>query len=290
MTRKDAVGLWKSSFAMEASASLKLAEMLNPFQKPVEICYECGVEVPTLKCKRNNKEKDLRVSSLFLKRTLNDLRAIWHSLLLGYTSQAGTIAAAAFENALIASCVAGNIDRADKLLTCESVDSPWSVVELCKMKAKQMQKEAEIVEETFAEKDFDLAWMGIYGAYKWLCRIKHPTLPSALHDAFSASVESKEFVVMAAPDIREEDLPNKFTILAITVSRIHDAIRNFAFAIEADHDDPRVIFWRERLNTIIPSSVEAYESAKFLLPFDIKHSRLAKEYANLKQDIGDSLC
>lgn len=289
MTKKDAVGLWRSSFAMEASASLKLAEMLNPFQKPVEICYECGVEVPTLKCKRS-KEKDLRVSSLFLKRTLNDLRAIWHLLLLGYTSQAGSIAAAAFENALIASCVAGNVDRADRLLNSESGDSPWSVVELCKMKAKQMKEEAEIIEETFTEKDFDLAWMGIYGAYKWLCRIKHPTLPSTLHDAFSASAKSEEFVVMAAPDIREEDLPNKFTILAITISRIHDAIRSFAFSIKADHDDPRVILWTERLNTIIPSSMEAYESVRFSLPFDIKYSRLAKEYANLKQDIGDNFC
>jgi len=103
MTIKDSRGLWDALATLELSSAPKIAKALKPFSRPVTDCYECGVEVPTLSGKHKNTA-DLRVAGLFLKRVLNDLRATWDLLLLGYTSQAGSVAAAAFENTLIISC------------------------------------------------------------------------------------------------------------------------------------------------------------------------------------------
>lgn len=283
MTKDSSIGLWNALLTVECSVAPKIAEMLEPFQRPVTDCYECGVEVPTLSCK-NSKTKDLLISALFLKHSLNDLRAVWNLLLLGYTSQAGSVAAAAFENALTAACVAGDINRVDKLLNSKSSSSPWSVVDLCKMQARRRQEEAKLSGEAFSEKEFNIAWMELYGVYKWLCQLKHPTLSSAMHDASSTSLQSNAYVVTALPDIRPEDLPNKATILSITLSRIHAAICSFAFGMDIDYEDPRVIVWTKRLNSIVPNSVEAYELAmKTPLPFDLKSSKFAREYTNLRQ-------
>ncbi len=123
MAIKDSHGLWNALSALEIASTSQVAKMLKPFSLPVTDCYECGVEALTLSCKHENT-KDMRVAGLFLKRLLNDLRAVWNLLLLGYTSQAGSVAAAAFENALITSCVAGNIRRAEKFWNCKSGGSP----------------------------------------------------------------------------------------------------------------------------------------------------------------------
>lgn len=263
---------------MEFSANLTISEMLAPYNKPIENCYECGVEVPTLPCKRS-KEIDLLLSALFLKRSLTDLRAIWLLLLQGYTSQAGSIAAATFENALMSSCIAGDLGRAEKLSKSETGESPWKVVDLCKIMAKQSEIEAKIINKPYSQANFEIEWMELYGSYKWLCKIKHPTIPSTLHDAFAASVKSEEYVVMAVPDLRPDDLPNKFTILSITISRIHAAIRNFAFSCELNYEDDRVQKWLQGFNSIIPASIEAYKSLGDLqLPFTIENSQLSKKF------------
>ena len=47
--------------------------------------------------------------------------------------------------------------------------------------------------------------------------LKHPTIPSALHDAFSVSLTENEYTIMAAPDTRIEDLPSKAFILSVMI-------------------------------------------------------------------------
>lgn len=231
---------------------------------------------------------DLRVAALFWKRTLNDVRAIWNLLLLGYTSQAGSVAAAAFENALIVSCVAGNIGRAGKLLKSKTGDSPWRVIDLCKMHVKQqMQEEAKKSEKPFSEKDFELRWRELYSGYMWLCKVKHPTMASALHDAFSVCLEN-EFIIMAAPDVRAEDLPNKAMILATIVNHILGATHRFASACEIDRENARVISWQERLDSIVPDLEKAMEPLwDTPPPIQLGDSQLKREYLRLRQHASD---
>ena len=229
MTIKDSRGFWNILSALELSMSPKIAKMLEPFSRPMTDCYECGVEVPTLSCKRE-KELDIAVTGLFLKRVLNDLRATWNLLLLGYTSQAGSVAAAAFENALIINCVAGRIDRAKKMLANKSSRSPWSVANLCKMYARYMIEEEIRTGKPISKQENETYWKVLYSQYEWLCKLKHPNMPSALHDAASISVTEAEYGIMAAPDDRIEDLPSKAFVLSVTLLRVAEAVESFALA------------------------------------------------------------
>jgi len=276
MAIKDSHGLWNALSALEIASTPQIAKMLKPFSLPVTDCYECGVEVPTLSYK-HKKGMDIRVTGLFLKRLLNDLRATWNLLLLGYTSQAGSVAAAAFENALITSCVAGNIRRAEKFLNCKSGGSPWSVVDLCKMYIHQLRRKNKKAGSTSVDLEDETYWKVLYSQYTWLCKLKHPTIPSALHDAFSVSLDGDEYIVMAAPDTRMEDLPSKAFILTVTTLKVKEAIESFALARELDFEKPNVISWQKRFDSIVTNLDKAVDPMmKKPLPFDYEGNILRK--------------
>jgi len=269
MAVKDSRGLWNALSALELSSSPKIAKMLKPFSRPVTDCYECGVEVPTLNCKRK-KGVDISVAGLFLKRLLNDLRATWDLLLLGYTSQAGSVAAAAFENSLIINCVAGNIRRAAKVFNNKSGGSPWPVADLCKLYTSDLKEKRKKAGETSSDLEDETYWRVLYSQYMWLCKVKHPTIPSTLHDAFSVSLDGDEYIIMAAPDTRTQDLPSKAFILSITTLRVKEAIESFALARELNYESPNVISWKERFDSIVTDLDKAVDPIikKTHLPFD----------------------
>jgi len=243
--------------------SPNIADMLSPFRTPITDCYECGVEVPTLPCNRD-KTTDIKVAGLFLKRILNDLRVIWNLLSLGYTSQAGSVSAAAFENCLIVNCIAGNVGRTNRFLKSTSGQSPWSVTELCRMYTKQLQKKSD------AQDTSD--WEVLYSQYMWLCKLKHPSLGSATHDALATGISENEYTIMAAPDDRTEDLPSKSFVLAVAVLRTEEAIESFADAKELDYEHTRVSNWRRRLDSIAGNLDQAVDPIirRSNLPFDYK--------------------
>lgn len=270
MVIKDSHGFWSALSPLELAESQKIVKMLKPFSRPITDCYECGMEVPTLSCKRE-KTKDIAIAALFLKRLLNDLRATWNLLLLGYTSQAGSVAAAAFEISLITSCIAGNFQRAEKIWHHESGGSPWPVANLCKMYVHQLKEQDEKYGEASSDQEYDTLSEALYALYQWLCKVKHPTLPSALHDAFSVSLTGNEFMIMAAPDTRVEDLPNKAFILSVTILRVKEAISSFALARELDYDKSNVISWQNRFDSISTNLDKAVDPImKMPLPFDYK--------------------
>jgi len=253
---RNSEGFWSALSGLELASSPKIAEMLKPFLQPITDCYECGVEVPTLPCRRETT-KDIGVAALFLKRSLNDLRATWNLALLGYTSQAGAVAAAAFENALAISCVAGSISRAEQFLKSKS-GLPWSVASLCGMHARRTTEDENY-------------WKVLYSQYEWLCKVKHPTIPSALHDAFSVSLTGAEYMIMAAPDTRMQDLPSKAFVLSVTILRVTEAIERFALARQLDFERSSVISWQERLDSIAANLDNALAPLmKMPLPFTYK--------------------
>lgn len=267
MVIKDSHGFWDALSPLELAESPKIAEMLAPFLQPIRDCYECGMEVPTLGCKRE-KTTDIAIAALFLKRLLNDLRATWNLLLLSYTSQAGSVAAAAFENALIVSCLAGNVHRAEKMWSHKSGGSPWSVASLCKMYAHQSREKDKESAKILSDQEYDTQAEAMYAQYQWLCKVKHPTLPSALHDAFSVSLTGDEYMIMAAPDARTEDLPSKAFILSVTILRVTEAVDAFARARELDFDKPNVISWQKRFDSIVTNLDKAVDPImKMPLPF-----------------------
>lgn len=252
-------GLWDALDGMEVSATILLSEKLAPFEPPLRSCYEAGVQASTLEGRRH-EEPDIVYAALFLKRALNDLRGVWLLTQTGYTSQAACIAAALFENALAATCLAGSPDNASKLRASKSGDLPWGAQSLSKMVADRWRRQAHEKGEPFDQDDYQRHWRQAYLGYKWLCKIKHPTLRSAFHDAPATARESREYVVMAAPDTRDADLNVKAMVLMISFSRMYEAIRQFALSLDCDDSAQYYVKFIERLNSAHSGALEAFEA------------------------------
>jgi hypothetical protein len=279
-------GLWLACDQMEAAAEIGLKGQLSQFEPAIRDCYEAGVQVPTLTSRRNG-HPDILLSALFLKKALNDIRTVWILACLGYTSQAAAVAATLYENAMAASCLAGSLECAGRLQKQKSGDLPWSAQELAKLLAKRWHEEARTARRHFSKEDYELAWREVYSAYKWLCKIKHPTYKSAAHDSMAASVKAGEYVVMAAPDVRREDLPVKATILTIAISRVREAIRCFSVGVECDERGLDFNSFKARMDNVLTVTGEAYAAfSDQPLPFDISDSALSETYGRLKGRFG----
>lgn len=259
MNNESIEGLWNYTVEMEITASHKLKEVILPYEKPLQDLYECGVEVVTLKSVRSpNSNEDLRMAALFLKRCLTDLRAIWRLLNIGYTSQAASIAAATFEYALQVSAISGRLDRVQIIKQASEIDSPWRPKKLCQMEAQEILKEAKKTGKEIADSQYENIINHLYDQYKWLCKIKHPTLLSAQYDAYSSGTGNGEYVVMAVPDFGEIDLYIKYKILNIVIERVQTAVRKYSYCMGLNHEDKKVLNWIERFNRIKPAMIEAY--------------------------------
>lgn len=275
-------GLWNACDAMEMSVANELRTQLSDFEKPITDCYEAGVEAATIVGKRNHEE-DMRIAAMFLKRTLTDLRSVWILLCSGYTSQAAAVCAALFEHALSVNCLAGHAENTKQLLKTGDGDLPWSPVDLSKVVARQAREDAKSRGETFASRDYELIWREVYAGYKFLCKIKHPTLRSVAHDITSTNVRPNEFVVMAAPNFEAEDLPLKVNILAIAISRTTSAIDRFVCGIRCSKEDARFKSFDTRLSRVPSSTLQACKKVSSRpLPFDISTDSLAKDYGALR--------
>jgi hypothetical protein len=131
--------------------------------------------------------------------------------------------------------------------------------------------------------DYEMAWREVYSAYKWLCKIKHPTLRSASHEAKSTALVTSDFVVMAAPDVRDEDQPVKATILTTVTNHVKSGVIHFATALECMPADPAYISFRDRIGSVDALLEKAYEVKMTRdLPFTIRSDRVAQEWHDLK--------
>jgi hypothetical protein len=185
---------------------------------------------------------------------------MWLLLTVGYTSQAASVGASAFQNALTVAAVLARPQDASPRVLSDTGETPWPALQLCKIQAE--------VEFTPGTDECEKRWREMYAAYKWPCRIKHPTAMSAMHDAGSSSTGNRgEYVVMAAPDIRKADLPNKATVVVVTTNRIHAAIGAFAEKQQVDDSDVRVTRWKERMASIVPELRASTSRPRMALPF-----------------------
>lgn len=281
MTKSDyssPEGLWDSLEELESIAQGKLSNELAPFRNAFKVCYEAGVQAPTLSASRNNKEI-ICASALFLKRTLNDLRGTWLLANIGYTSQAASVAASLYENAMVVSTLKIDNVNSQMLSDISKGNIPWKPMELAKKLSDIWQKESLDKGEPYTDVQKEQAWREIYSLYKWLCQIKHPTIDSARHDAPSTSLEYGSYVVMAVPDLRDEDLCVKAMILTIALIRCIEAIKRFALVLKPDIlAEYNSNFW-QRLDRAEKETGEALSYVgKGPLPFTITDSELAKQW------------
>ncbi|GAH52280.1 unnamed protein product, partial [marine sediment metagenome] len=140
-------------------------------------------------------------------------------------------------------------------------------------------KESKQVGKISSDLEDEGYWEVLHSQYKWLCKLKHPTIPSAIHDAFSVSLDGDEYIIMAAPDTRIEDLPSKAFILSVTILRVTEAIESFAFARELNYKDDGVVFWQKRFDSISKNLDKSVDPIikKTRLPFDYRGRVLRKK-------------
>jgi hypothetical protein len=269
---KSAKGLWDETDILEVHTAHINKQRLADVEEVIETLYECGVELFTLD-KKDEINEVQTIGAILFKRVLTDLRVIWNLVSIGYTSQAGCVAAGLYETALAIAYILSN-ERAIDEIREKNGDIPWTPKELCKDYAKRSSNQNK--------KLYELAWRELYGTYKWLCKIKHPTLRSAIHDALSSSLEEK-FVVMAAPDIREEDLPVKVMILTLAVNRTYMAMNYLQKSLNLI-DNERYRSWHERQRSILERITRVYVKTMkdVQVPFNIRDEKVSKEYFTLR--------
>jgi len=215
----------------------------------------------------------LSTAALFLKRTLTDLRAVWVLLMKGYTSQAGSVAASLYENALGTVVISRGKSALSELQRSSSGELPWGAQELSKKAASIWVKEQKQNKPAKNGLEYERTWRYLYATYKWLCQIKHPTLKSAFHDAGSTARDPKTYVVMAAPDLRNEDLPVKVTIAGVSFSRTHQAITAFVQTLNPNQKNERYKDFERRMTVSFQEALRAAILSSKDLPFTIQGSK-----------------
>jgi hypothetical protein len=114
------------------------------------------------------------------------------------------------------SAIAGFPERADKVQSAKNGDLPWKPFELAQMVAVDRLKPSGDANEH--KRQYEMRWRKNYAPYKWLCRLKHPTLPSILHDAAGTINDMGSLVIMAREDLRDED---RGTQVGVAVGVLH---------------------------------------------------------------------
>lgn len=226
---------WNYLARLEISAIDDNYLKLKQWDKLSEKCMNLAIKAPFLKGE-NTGSKSLRLAAAFLKRTMSDFRGTWLLLNWGYPYQAACVAASLYENALVVNCISGRDDLADKILTNQYGDVPWSAIQLSKM-AAQRDLFGEIKDKLPIDTNFDRAWQLCYHNYKLLCKMKHPTLQQ-VSDETSHSINTKgEFVVIPLSDTRESALGLKQMIMIICISKLFSAAKCFAQSSACADDD-----------------------------------------------------
>jgi hypothetical protein len=250
--------LWSELETIEGKAITAIAKQIAAFELPVRLCFEAGCLAPTLEGQRRGTI-DLSITGMFLKRVLTDLRTIWLLLVRGYTTQAGSLAATLFENALVVAVVAGNEARAKEIQRADGI--PWSTQELTKMQAAIWTKDAIERGQPYTKKEQAEAWQLTYFQYKWMCQLKHPSPQTVKHDASATLVDDRNFAVVVLPDVRKENLPVKIAMLGSTLHRAIEAIKRFALAMNCDKEHAKYKRFDELLSVATAGLGDAMKAA-----------------------------
>jgi hypothetical protein len=251
-----------------------MAVQLEPFEEAFRLSYEAGVIIPVLRA-NGRAIIDVRCGALFFKRVLNDLRGVHLLLHGGYTSQAAAVAASLYENALAAICLFASQSNVDALLKSDGGEIPWSPMQMAKMVVGYEGK-------VQGSQEFENQWRALYAHYVWLCQCKHPTMQTMMHDA-SATTLKEGYVIMALPNVRDQDLPYKAMIAIHSLIRTHESIQAFASALgykDALPDDYR---FAERFTKAKESAWNAYSPfLKAQNPVSIEKAWFVKKYPPVK--------
>ena len=239
--------LWKLLDDIENVTRDETRQALIEWEGVVRAAIEAGCLAPMVPAK-NHSAPQFIAAAPFLKRALNDLRGIWLLLERGYSSQAASIAASLYENALTAAVIASSEKLATEARKTKYAEIPWTPKKLAQLDARRtLDVQAKNGKKTTA-KEYEDAWTISYFHYKWLCQIKHPTWQSVYHDVKGTITGKAEYAVRPGPNNAPDDLQIKVCILGGSIAKILEATKSFFLALDADESSPEYSAFEDKIN------------------------------------------
>lgn len=266
-------GAWARMERIEHFGTRKLAGALAEFEEAFESSYEAGVIVPTLRKKDGGS--DFKHAALYLRRALNDFRAVWLMLARGYTSQASTCAGSLFEASLATTCLLKPEKVKEFELWQQSAtgnDFPWKPMYMAKVACAN----GKALEDP--DPEYQNQWRALYARYVWLSQIRHSTFQSVIHDTKSAALDSGDYVIMAIPNSTEGDLPVKISIAIGALADLHHAITAWlkAFGYGEQTGDRGFDARMEKVDKEIEAIIKRHANLKN--PISIQRTRFMNNY------------
>lgn len=243
---KEIDTVWSGLGDIEKLAQETMRVELSPWEEIIKTCVEAGILTAVLPAK-NHGDLPFIAAAPFLKRSLNDLRCIWLLVEKGYASQAASVAASVFENALCAAVLADSEELAKEAMRTRYSEIPWTAKKLAQLNAlRQIALERKLGKSVSAD-EYEDSWTIAYYHYKWLCQIKHPTWQSVMHDSKSTIVKGGEYAVLPLPNNLREDMQVKFCILSGSVAKVLEAVKSFSISLECDETSQEYIAFEEKV-------------------------------------------
>ena len=215
----------------------------------VRACEEAGMLAPMVPSK-NSGIPPLVAAGPFLKRALNDLRAVWLLIERGYSTQAASVAASLYENALTAAVLAGDENRVIEASKTKYAEIPWSPKQLAQLNARREMAMQEKAGHRTTPKEYEDAWTISYFNYKWLCQIKHPTWQAVYHDVQGSLINDQEYAIRPGPNNVADDAQLKARVLGVSVSQTFMAVRSFFLALDGDESTPEYSAFEDKANFV----------------------------------------
>lgn len=261
---------------------------LNGWEELVIACLEAGMLAPMLPSQKSMDSR-LVAAAPFLKCALDDLRATWLLIHRGYTAQAAAVAAALFENALVAAVIGRSNELAEQAKKSKDGEIPWGAKELCQLLAKQEMQREKLKGKTYSQKMYEDDWTISYFHYKWLCQVKHPTWQAATHAIRSTLVKPREYAVRPGPNNLDEDIQVKAQVLAVSLTKVLSAIRSFFLTLDADEDTNEFVAFEDKFSKAYLGVAELIK-LQYGKPSPIKvlnRGFIKTDFSTLKERFGD---
>jgi hypothetical protein len=234
MSKLTAVeAIWHALDDIELVVKSQVLAEFSEWHAVVRTCEELGMLAPMVPS-QNSGDFSLITAGPFLKRALNDLRAVWLLIERGYSTQAASVAASLYENALTAAAIAGNDKLAREAKQTKYAEIPWTPKRLAQLNARREISIREKPENKLSNKEYEDAWTISYFNYKWLCQIKHPTWQAVYHDIQGSLINNVEYAIRPGPNNIADDKQLKARILGVSLSQTFIAARSFFLALSSD--------------------------------------------------------
>ena len=126
---------------------------------------------------------------------------------------------------------------------------------------------------------YENGWRALYAHYVWLCQIKHPTVGSVVHDTTATTLANSDYLIMAFPNYRIQDVGLKAMVAIDVLQRAHESIWAFALALGFKEALPNDYHFRERFERAKEGARKAFgifENAD--IPVNIAKTWFPKKY------------